>query len=181
MISTRFYRQLFVLIILAVAILLRFGRSSNPTLPAVPSTPPSPQATSTNRLYPDLRLTPGVTDPRVNQANIGTTVCMHGYTRSVRPPFEWSNRLKHEVMESYRVTGSIHDYELDHFIPLELGGCPDCIANLWPQPWASPGAKEKDDVERYLHNRVCAGSLSLGDAQKAITQDWYAIYRALPH
>lgn len=27
------------------------------------------------------------------------------------------------------------DYELDHFIPLELDGCPDCIENLWLEPY----------------------------------------------
>jgi hypothetical protein len=56
--------------------------------------------------------------------------------------------MKHRLMRIYGVTGSIHDYELDHLIPLELGGCPTCEANLWPEAKnLFPGANKKDQVE----------------------------------
>jgi hypothetical protein len=129
-------------------------------------------------LLPDPRLTPGAINPAVTQANIDSTICVRGYTRTVRPPFEISNQLKHQVMHLYRSTGSIHAYELDHLIPLELGGCPTCLANLWPQPWASPGAHEKDDVELYLNIRVCRHSMTLAEAQRLISTDWYSIYQS---
>ncbi len=60
-------------------------------------------------------------------------------------------------------------YEVDHLIPLELGGSND-LANLWPE--AAPGFHDKDRVENELHRRVCAGTMSLDDAQRAIASDW---------
>jgi hypothetical protein len=122
-------------------------------------------------------LTPGAIDPRVTQSNIRNTICRRGYTSTVRPPFEYTNAMKHRLMRIYDVTGNIHDYELDHLIPLELGGCPNCEANLWPEPWnVFPGASEKDEVESYLHNQVCSGVMPLAEAQQQIAADWYAVY-----
>ncbi len=143
--------------------------------------PAHAQAPGPAGLLPDPRLTPGASDPAVTQANIHSTICQYGYTRLVRPPFQVSNRLKHQVMDLYHVTGSIHDYELDHLIPLELGGSPTSLHNLWPQSWTSPGAHEKDNIELYLHNRVCQGSMTLLDAQHAIATDWYAVYLSINH
>jgi len=143
--------------------------------------PARSQALRPAGLLPDPRLTPGATDPAVTQANIYSTICQRGYTRTVRPTFQVSNRLKHQVMNRYHSAGSIHDYELDHLIPLELGGCPTCLTNLWPQPWTSPGAHEKDEIELYLHGQVCQGSITLAQAQHSITTDWYAVYLSMNH
>jgi hypothetical protein len=88
--------------------------------------------------------------------------------------------MKHRLMRAYGVTGRIHDYELDHLIPLGLGGCPDCETNLWPQSRnLHPGAKEKDEVEDYLHRQVCSGALPLTEAQKEIASNWYAVYERI--
>ena len=131
-------------------------------------------------LLPRRDLTPGAIDPRVTQGNLGDTICRQGYTATVRPPFEYTNAMKHRLMRLYGVTGSIHDYELDHLIPLELGGCPDCESNLWPQPRnVFPGAAEKDEVENYLHREVCSGALALAEAQREIATDWYAVYERI--
>ena len=131
-------------------------------------------------VLPRHEFTPGAIDPRVTQSNIRTTICRRGYTKSVRPPFEYTNAMKHRLMRLYGVSGSIHDYELDHLIPLELGGCPDCEANLWPEPRnVFPGASEKDEVESYLHAQVCSGAMPLAETQRAIAADWYAVYERL--
>ena len=131
-------------------------------------------------VLPRHEFTPGAIDPRVTQSNIRSTICRRGYTKSVRPPFEYTNAMKHRLMRVYGVRGSIHDYELDHLIPLELGGCPDCEANLWPEPRnVFPGASEKDEVESYLHAQVCSGAMPLAEAQRAIAADWYAVYRGI--
>ena len=62
-------------------------------------------------------------------------------------------------------------FELDHFIPLELGGHPTDKQNLWPQPWeGSCGAHAKDAMENDLHRKVCAKRMTLSDAQVAITK-----------
>jgi hypothetical protein len=70
-------------------------------------------------------------------------------------------------------------YEVDHFVSLELGGSND-IKNLWPEPYLpKPGARQKDVVENYLHRQVCAGNMTLPDAQQAIKSDWYKIYEKI--
>lgn len=129
---------------------------------------------------PRRDLTPGAIDPRVKQSNTRSTICRRGYTASVRPPFEYTNTMKHRLMRIYGVSGNIHDYELDHLIPLELGGCPECETNLWPQARnVFPGASEKDEVEDFLHHQVCSGALPLAEAQREIAHDWYAVYERI--
>jgi hypothetical protein len=60
--------------------------------------------------------------------------------------------------------------EIDHLIPLELGGA-DVLANLWWQP--APAYRVKDrQVEDKLPRLVCAGKLSLADAQACIRDNW---------
>src|ERR1039458_1921178 len=99
--------------------------------------------------YPDVHLTPGAIDTRVTQDNVQSTICVPGYTKTVRPPSNLTHRLKLQIMAAYGLNGDPSEYELDHFIPLELGGCGDCVANLWPEPYNSEfGAKEKDRVDR---------------------------------
>jgi hypothetical protein len=131
-------------------------------------------------VLPRHDLTPGAVDPRITQQNIGNTICRPGYSASVRPPFKYTNAMKHRLMRAYGVAGSIHDYELDHLIPIGVGGCPDCESNLWPEPRnIFPGAKEKDEVEDYLHRQVCSGALSLAEAQQQIASNWYEVYQRL--
>lgn len=124
----------------------------------------------------DPHCTPGATDPRVTQANITVTVCAKGYTSRVRPPVEETDHAKRLLMLAYGSTGSAHGYELDHLIPLELGGSSD-VRNLWPEPGASPNPK--DAVENQLRDMVCAQvwgiggpALPLAVAQRLISADW---------
>lgn len=123
-----------------------------------------------SNLYPDPTLTPG--DVLTTDA---TKVCASGYSKSIR---NVSSQIKKDVYKEYNVsypqpTGSI---EVDHFISLELGGSND-IKNLWPEfATPTPGFHEKDKVENYLHEQVCKGSISLEEAQKEISTDWYKVY-----
>ncbi len=66
------------------------------------------------------------------------------------------------------------DYEIDHLIPLELGGA-DADANLWPQP--APDFHYKDKLEDKLHELVCKNVVSLADAQYEIKHSWTVSYR----
>ena len=69
-------------------------------------------------------------------------------------------------------------YEVDHFIPLELGGSND-VANLWPElAKPVPGFHEKDRVENYLHDQVCNAGMDLAEAQRKIVKDWLSYYQA---
>jgi hypothetical protein len=114
--------------------------------------------------HADLVRSPGVLYPEVTQANINSTICMHGWTRTIRPPTSYTNTLKRKQMREYGVGGSLSDYQEDHLISLELGGHPTDPRNLWPEPY--PRASEVDSIENDLNAKVCAGELSLDDAQR---------------
>jgi hypothetical protein len=107
--------------------------------------------------------TPGVLNPDVTQENIRQTICVPGWTRTVRPPVEYTNALKVKQMRAYRELGAPADYQEDHLISLELGGNPTDPRNLWPEPY--PRAAQVDQIENDLNAKVCSGALTLADAQ----------------
>ncbi len=107
--------------------------------------------------------TPGVLNPDVRQATIATTICVQGWTRTVRPPTDYTNALKLRQMRVYGETGSPSGYQEDHLISLELGGHPTDPRNLWPEPY--PRAAQVDVIENEWNNQVCSGSLTLAQAQ----------------
>ncbi|MGZ8715574.1 MAG: hypothetical protein ACXWYO_00525 [Gaiellaceae bacterium] len=108
--------------------------------------------------------TPGVLNLDVTQATIGSTICVRGWTRTVRPPVEYTNALKARQMRAYGEAGPLSAYQEDHLISLELGGHPTDPRNLWPEPY--PRASSVDQIENDLNAKVCDGSLSLRDAQE---------------
>ena len=129
---------------------------------------------------PDRALTPGAIDPAVTQNNIQSTVCVRGYTDKVRPDKKYTNRLKHEQIEQYRLTDrNVRNYELDHLIPLNIGGNPSDPKNLWPQSrqgeWS---AEQKNDLEFVVYKMVCHGEISLHEAQQRMAKDWIEAYQA---
>jgi hypothetical protein len=74
--------------------------------------------------------------------------------------------------------GDALKYELDHFVPLALGGHPRSDDNLWLQRWDGAwNARVKDRLERRLQVMVCAGDISLHSARTAIQRDWQGAYR----
>jgi hypothetical protein len=111
----------------------------------------------------DLGRTPGVLNPDVTQATIGSTICVRGWTRTIRPPTDYTNELKLKQMREYGVGGATSNYQEDHLISLELGGHPTDPRNLWPEPY--PRASELDAIENDLNAKVCSGELSLNEAQ----------------
>ena len=67
------------------------------------------------------------------------------------------------------------DYEYDHLISLELGGAPDDLRNLWPEPHTvsgDQGSFAKDKVENKLKRDICKGAITLAAAQQQIATDW---------
>ena len=139
------------------------------TAPALP-TPSAPHTCQVTAGLPDHICTPGAVDPAATSAR----VCQPGYAASVRPPVSVTDAIKTERMAAYGLSGaSPAGYELDHLVPLELGGAPADRANLWPEPWDGPlGAHAKDNVENELHRRVCSGALDLATAQRRIATNW---------
>jgi hypothetical protein len=122
-----------------------------------------------NGRLPDPACTPGSLDPRITQASIGSTICRHGWTAAVRPPASATDHAKHDVAYPAYGIPAATPSELDHLVPLELGGSND-IGNLWPEVGRVPNVK--DAVENRLHAEVCAGRVSLAAAQLAIAADW---------
>jgi hypothetical protein len=109
-------------------------------------------------------MTPGALNPDVTQATIATTICVHGWTKTIRPPVEYTNALKVKQLREYGLSGDPADYQEDHLISLELGGAPTDPRNLWPEPY--PRASKVDSIENDLNAKVCSGELSLADAQR---------------
>src|SRR5215813_8363526 len=101
---------------------------------------------------PDPKLTPGDTFEVTDQ-----DVCVPGYAKKVRAVPAW---LKRQAYTEYGITEyKTGDYEVDHLIPLSLGGS-NSIRNLWPQstktsPWNSyvkdaPKISKRELVERWV-------------------------------
>jgi hypothetical protein len=122
---------------------------------------------------------PDALNPDVRQETIQQTICVAGYTASVRPSTTYTNGVKAKLLrETGRPPTAAPDFELDHRVPLALGGHPRNLQNLELQLWeGEDGAKKKDRLERRLQHLVCAGAEPLADAQRAIYFDWKASYR----
>jgi hypothetical protein len=119
---------------------------------------------------PNPSCTPGALNPAVRQATIDRTICVEGWAATVRPPENITEPEKAASMAAYGDTGSLGDYEYDHFVPLELGGATNDPRNLWPEPGASPNPK--DTVENELRQKVCDGQITLAEAQHEIVANW---------
>jgi hypothetical protein len=117
------------------------------------------------RLVASPTLTPGVLNPDVTQATIGQTVCSRGWTRTIRPPSDFTSALKAEQMREWGLPGEPSDYQEDHLISLELGGHPTDRRNLWPEP--RPHAEEVDKIENELNRQVCSGEITLAEGQRS--------------
>jgi hypothetical protein len=125
-------------------------------------------------VLPDPNCTPGVTNPDVTQGTTGSTICVSGWTKTIRPSTQYTDKLKAQQIAQYGYTDTVAaNYEEDHLISLQLGGNPADPRNLWPEPRAgSPNAVNKDRVENFLKAQICNGSMSLADAQRGIATDW---------
>jgi hypothetical protein len=81
--------------------------------------------------------------------------------------------MHEQVDREYRVADTdAWRFEVDHLVPLELGGS-NRLTNLWSQPYEPrPDAGEKDSLEKELHHLVGTGKMSLADAQTCIRSNW---------
>jgi hypothetical protein len=112
-------------------------------------------------IYPDPVRTPGAANPDVTQENIKDNICnRHWSTKQIRPPAEYTSKLKRKQLREYGntvhqtraqlinpKTGKVDTtrcvahsdnpacYEEDHVISLEDGGNPTDPKNLFPEPY----------------------------------------------
>jgi hypothetical protein len=106
-----------------------------------------------------------------------TVVCQH----STKERRRVSSEVHRQAFREYGLTyPQAHGaFEVDHLIPLELGG-DNTISNLWPEAAEpAPGFHEKDKVENFLHRQVCAGAMNLVDAQRQIATDWMRVWKQI--
>jgi hypothetical protein len=128
-------------------------------------------AFAADSIRPDRNLTPGAFYDDITQAQI----CTSGYSKRER---HTSAKLKRRVFLQYGIDKNKGHYEVDHLIPLSLGGA-DEKDNLWPesydtQPW---NASVKDRLEDWLHTEVCSGRVPLAVAQAEFANDWIVAYQ----
>lgn len=130
-------------------------------------------------MLPALANAAGSINPNVTQDNIWQTICLAGYTKQVRPPTSYTNSIKTHMLRQAGVDPArASEYELDHWVPLALGGHPTDQGNLVLQRWdGDAGAKKKDRLERKLQRMVCSDNLPLARAQHEIATDWQGAYR----
>lgn len=126
---------------------------------------------------PDLSCTSGARNPAVRQSTIDTTICVKGYSATVRPSTTITRAEKIASMAAYGDSAPSSHYEYDHLVSLELGGAPNDPRNLWPEPGKIPNPKDR--VENRLHRDVCAGKITLIVAQREIAKDWVSTYHQL--
>jgi hypothetical protein len=85
----------------------------------------------------------------VTPETIASTICVSSYTAMVRPATVYTNGVKLKLLHaSGQDPSAASAYELDHIVPLALGGHPRALDNLQLQPW--PEARRKDRLEVKL-------------------------------
>lgn len=161
-----------------------------PTAPSSGAPTLGGSTTATGRLTgePDPKLTPGAFNPDVTQATIRQTICVSGWTATIRPSNAYTTALKRrQIVEYGYVQTSTALYEEDHLISLELGGAPRDPRNLWPERWTlamadgtQVGARVKDRLENRLNRAVCAGTMTLAEARREIGIHWVHYWLGIP-
>jgi hypothetical protein len=111
----------------------------------------------------------GALNPAVTQSTIYSTICVPGWTATIRPSADVTEQLKkQQLAASSAADKDPSHYEEDHIIPLELGGAPSDPANLRPVPLSQ--AQTDDQLENSLHRAVCDDRVTLTAAQSQIEQ-----------
>jgi hypothetical protein len=124
---------------------------------------------------------PKLLDTRVTQQSLAETICRPGYADTVAPPFDQTMALKDRLLAARGIdAGEGVGYALDRHVPIVLGGSPDATANFDLLPWGGhAGERRKSLLTVRLKRCVCAGKMTLAEAQAAITGNWSRQYERL--
>ena len=118
---------------------------------------------------PDSRKTPGDT-----ATSKMAQVCAPDFAASFKPVPGWA---RNRALEGYGIRPETFSSELDHVVPLLLGGSnnPD---NLYPfHPNGAFTLDAKQTLAAKLRDLVCSGNMSLKEAQNAFRKDWTKEYQ----
>jgi len=167
------HRPLHLLLVLGFSLAL-WGCTTPPPPTSTAPVEPAAEIAGVRANYP-----PGAINEDITQDNIQQTICVSGWTATVRPSTVYTNGVKKKLLREQGLpVADAARYELDHFIPLSLGGHPRKVENLWLQPWEGRwGAKTKDRLERKLQALVCSGAMMLSQAREAIRTDWISAFK----
>jgi hypothetical protein len=125
-------------------------------------------------VLPDPTIAPGVVNPDVTDDTAKATICVSGWTKTVRPSVAWTNTLKKTLVPAGK---QMSDGELDHRLSIEDGGAPKDPKNLWFQIYGDRyGAKVKDVLETKLKTQVCHHQIGLDEARNALLGNWLTAY-----
>jgi hypothetical protein len=112
-------------------------------------------------------------NPDVTKATLATTICQTGWTRTVRPYVSTIKQIKAEMLAAAgEPIERRNQYELDHRIPLALGGAVIDCRNLVLQPIEEARESNPQAVPPPGHryrNEIPPGSLMLGSDPLALT------------
>ena len=156
------------------------GSSTGTTAPDVGRTVLLRQPTRTSRCTlgsrPDRRCSPGAYSAKLTSA----VLCSAGFRTSTIRHVGDSERFRIEREYGLPARHYGRALEIDHVVPLELGGS-NAVANLFPEKAeftsGGPGFHVKDRLENRLHALVCAGKIDLRAAQRGIAANWRHLYR----
>ena len=115
----------------------------------------------------NARINPNVTQDMICDGNGGWS------TDLVRPPSSVTGKIKKQMMDEIKTTLPPTQFQLDHIIPLTIGGAP-LQPNLQLQPIAE--ARKKDQYEKQVWRQVCSGELTLKEAQTR-AENWKRYYK----
>jgi hypothetical protein len=137
--------------------------------------------TQTKRGFPvpDPKCTPGAVNPSVTVAVLKNPSFRTGCVRDcvTNEMDKWATYGFYSLDRPADNDGAHQTCELDHLVPLELGGA-DTLDNIWPQCGPNQAAldkryfKQKDMVENFLAEQVKSGEMKQSQAQAAIASDW---------
>jgi hypothetical protein len=101
-------------------------------------------------------------------------VCSGDLAAAAKPVSKWQ---RDEALTRYGRRPEDFTGDLDHLIPLSLGGSND-PDNLWPQPVQREfGPEAKGKLEATLREMVCTEkTMTLKQAQEVIKKDWVKAY-----
>jgi hypothetical protein len=124
---------------------------------------------------------PRLLDARVSQESVAGTICRPGYADTVAPSFDAAMALKERLLVARGIDAEDGvTYALDRHVPILLGGSPDASENYDLLPWGGrAGERRKSLLTVRLKRCVCAGRMSLAQAQATIAGNWSRQYDQL--
>jgi hypothetical protein len=107
-------------------------------------------------------LIPGAIDPNITHKNIHSTISVKDYTKAIRHPTNYTNKLKKLQLSEYSYDEQTRTlYEEDHLIPRSIDGNPNDPGHKSPEAHNSEWVVRKSDrFEIEFHRMVCVQKIT---------------------